>query len=70
MNHHTSDVWLAFRLMATPYIGTPMYGHTDVCHHPAKKTCQKGELQLTYITTMVEIDLWNKNMLKLHVGYM
>ena len=50
-----------------------------ICHNNIKrsilmmggqKDLQKGELQLTYIPTMVEIDLWNKNMLKLHVGYM
>ena len=34
-----------------------------------RKTCQKGELQLTYITTIGEIDCKNKSMLKLHVSY-
>ena len=33
-----------------------------------RKTCRKGELQLTYITTMVKLDLQNKSMLKLHVS--
>ena len=34
-----------------------------------RKTCQKRELQLTYITTIGEIDCENKSMLKLHVSY-
>ena len=34
-----------------------------------RKTCQKGELQLTYITTIGEIDCKNKSMLKLHISY-